>query len=87
MNYDGSEKMTICTYLDYVVGSYSHSNYYYNSNTIKAYVTVNISASWVETPFLQMKDQLGIIMGAGVGNLIHWCSNNTAVIFKSSMQK
>ena len=63
--------MTICTYLDYVVGRYSHYNYYYSSYTNKAYVLVNISAFWVKTPFLQMKDQLGNTIRAGVGNLIH----------------
>lgn len=62
----------------YVSGSFSLSNYYYNSSANKTYATVNVSASWRGTPFFQLKDQLGIGMGAGVGNFIHQSSSCTA---------
>lgn len=62
----------------YVSGSFNLFNYYYNSSANKTYATVNVSASWIGIPFFQLKDQLGIGMGAGDGNFIHQSSSSTA---------
>lgn len=76
-NYDGSENMTSLAAAT-VTGTYSISNYRYDSSANLTYATGNATATWQGTPFFQLVDQFAIALGAGVGNFIHQSSSCTA---------
>ena len=76
-NYDGSEEMTVRASA-YVTGTYSITDYKYNSSENRTYATGNATATWNGTPFFQLVDQLAIALSAGVGNFIHYSSSCTS---------
>lgn len=76
-NYDGSDVMTTRAAAT-VTGTYSISDYRYDSSKNLTFATGNATATWQGTPFFQLLDQFAIALGAGTGNFIHQSSSCTA---------